>query len=126
MKKFTTLAISTGAAGMLAELAQKHQITRKKLAEKMIEFFYRTGHDPEDLKIEGSAGAIKKLDRRLVSFIRTQEKEKLQPMLDELTLVAQNLRQLMEEAPTKKQLQQIVDNQRALKTIVENAMNKPG
>ncbi len=90
----------------------------------MILYFYRTGHDPEDLKVEGSTEAIKKLDKRLISFIRTQEKEKLAPMLEEIGLANKQLHAFMEQAPSKDQLRQIVENQKKLKSMFEEIMSK--
>ena len=124
MEKITTISVSQGAGDKFSEIAEKYHIPKKEMFERMVEFFYRTGHDPEDFKIEGSADAIKRLDKRLISFIRTQEKEKLTPMLEEMALANRQFQEFFVEAPNKNQLQQIVDNQRKLKELFEEFLKK--
>lgn len=124
MEKPTTFAVNQDSGKKLRELAKKYNTSAKDFAQKMILYFYRTGHDPEDLKVEGSTEAIKKLDKRLISFIRTQEKEKLAPMLEEIGLANKQLHTFMEQAPSKDQLRQIVENQKKLKSMFEEIMSK--
>ena len=124
MIKYKHIAIGEEAHRKLHEIVEKSNKSTKDFTESIIEFFYRTGHDPEDFKIEGSADAIKRLDKRLISFIRTQEKEKLTPMLEEMAMANRQFQEFFAEAPNKNQLQQIVDNQRKLKELFEEFLKK--
>jgi hypothetical protein len=64
--------------------------------------------------VENTAAAIKALDHHLISFIRTQEKEKLNPLLDELSVIARQLSAFLGDYATKENVdscaKQIVDN----------------
>ena len=60
----------------------------------MIQYFKATKADPRDPKADNPTDAIKALDRRLVSFIRQQEKEQLRPIADELKLISQKVYEL--------------------------------
>lgn len=68
----------------------------------MVEYFDSTGLNPEE-KIKSTAGELSKLRNTMVSFIRTQEEKKLDPIMqsiDELTGTLLNF--LKHEALNKK------------------------
>ncbi len=54
-----------------------------KLVEKMILYFKRTGIDPDDLKNESPTHRIQQLDKRMVSFLKAQERDILKPLRQE-------------------------------------------
>ena len=52
------------------------------LIESMILYFKRTGINPMDGIKENPSSMIKVLDKRIVSFLRVQERDILKPMRD--------------------------------------------
>ncbi|MDF4221077.1 BfmA/BtgA family mobilization protein [Maribacter sp. M208] len=54
------------------------------LVEAMITYFKRTGINPRDAINESPSTMIKALDKRIVSFLRVQERDILKPMRDEV------------------------------------------
>lgn len=73
------------------KLARSYDLSNKEMLETMIHFFKVTQMDPRHVTSTSAADAIKALDRRLISFIRQQEKEQLRPMKDELALITRKL-----------------------------------
>lgn len=122
-EKLTTFTISERSGKKLRELSKKYNTSHKAYLELIIEFFHRTGHDPENLKIEGSAEAIKILDKRLISFIRQQEKDILLPMRNSFELLNQAFFIFKKEAPKSGDLQQIVKNQKVLNEKFDKILN---
>ena len=76
------------------KLAQQHGLTNKALLAAMVQYFKATKADPRDPKADNPTDAIKALDRRLISFIKQQEKEQLRPIKDELILISRKLYEL--------------------------------
>lgn len=124
MKEHTTQAVPIGAAKKLAELAEKYKTDKKDLIGKMIEFFYRTGHNPQDFKMEGSAAAIKTLDKRVVSFFREQENQILKPMRAVLETLELTLLEFRKESPTAKHFDQLLGNQKLLNTKFDEILEE--
>lgn len=90
----TTLSVDKITAEELGRLAKSYGLTKKALIVAMIQYFKATKADPRDPKADNPTDAIKALDRRLVSFIRQQEKEQLRPIADELKLISQKVYEL--------------------------------
>lgn len=76
------------------KLAQQYGLTNKALLAAMVQYFTATKADPRDHKTDNPTDAIKALDRRLISFIKQQEKEQLRPIKDELVLISRKLYEL--------------------------------
>jgi len=76
------------------KLAQQYRLNNKGLLAAMVQYFKATKADPRDPKADNPTDAIKALDRRLISFIRQQEKEQLRPIKDELILISRKLYEL--------------------------------
>lgn len=90
----TTLSLERTTVEQLDRLAKQYGLTKKGLVEAMIQYFQATKADPRDHKTENPTDAIKALDRRLISFIKQQEKEQLRPIKDELVLISRKLYEL--------------------------------
>jgi hypothetical protein len=76
----------------------------KEFVEKMIDYFHETGLDPKD-KIKSVPGELSKLRNTLVSFIKEQEKTKLNPILNKLDDITDfTVKFSKEEAVTKQDL----------------------
>ncbi|WP_461102974.1 BfmA/BtgA family mobilization protein [Spirosoma koreense] len=71
-------------------LADQYGLTNKALLEAMISYFKATKADPRDAKADNPTDAIKALDKRLISFIRQQEKQILKPMHDNMAALHNN------------------------------------
>jgi hypothetical protein len=71
-------------------MATSYGLTNKALLETMIRYFQATKADPRDPKADNPTDAIKALDKRLISFIRQQEKQILKPMHDNMQVLHSN------------------------------------
>ena len=80
------------------KLAKSYDMTNKDLFGAMVRYFNATKADPRDPKADNPTDAIKALDRRLISFIKQQEKEQLRPIKDELILISRKLYELDDPA----------------------------
>jgi phosphoenolpyruvate-protein kinase (PTS system EI component) len=80
------------------KLAKTYKLTNKDLFSAMIRYFQATKADPRDPKTDNPTDAIKALDRRLISFIKQQEKEQLRPIKDELILISRKLYEMDDPA----------------------------
>ena len=60
------------------------------LVENMIRYFKRTGINPKDALNENPSAMIKVLDRRIVSFLKVQERDILKPVRDEVYMNGKN------------------------------------
>lgn len=94
--------ISLTSHQTLTTLAAKKDRSLKDFLEQCIQYFKITELDPKEIDADGIRVEIKKLDRRVVSFFKTQEKEKIAPILDELSIISKGITQSLAVAPTKK------------------------
>jgi uncharacterized protein (DUF39 family) len=60
------------------------------LVESMIRYFKRTGINPKDALNENPSAMIKVLDKRIVSFLKVQERDILKPVRDEVYMNGKN------------------------------------
>ncbi|GMN06313.1 hypothetical protein MTsPCn5_17020 [Croceitalea sp. MTPC5] len=60
------------------------------LTEAMIRYFKRTGINPKDAINENPSTMIKILDKRIVSFLKVQERDILKPLKDEVYMNSKN------------------------------------
>lgn len=128
MDKLTTFAVNQAAGAKLRELAKKYNTSSKDFAQKMIDYFYHTGHDPEDFKHEGSTDALKRLekkmkdmDRHIISFIKTQEKDMLIPAIERIELSTKLLKEFLGNGATEDHIGQLAGNQKLLRDILIDA-----
>lgn len=94
----TTLSIDRATADELGRMASSYGLSKKALIVAMLRYFKATKADPRDPKADNPTDAIKALDRRLISFIRQQEKEQLRPIKDELILISRKLYEMDDPA----------------------------
>ena len=80
------------------KLGKAYKLTNKDLFSVMVRYFQATKADPRDPKTDNPTDAIKALDRRLISFIKQQEKEQLRPIKDELILISRKLYEMDDPA----------------------------
>jgi len=68
----------------LKKLAREYNRNIGKFTEEMILYFQKTGTDPQAIKGKNATEMIKVIDRRIVSFFKTQESEILYPIHNQL------------------------------------------
>jgi hypothetical protein len=86
-----SLSVSAGTHQQLERLGDKFGLSHKDLIAVMAQYFTVTKTDPRDTKADLPDVALKKmaqkvdtLDKRMIGFIREQEKELLKPILSEV------------------------------------------
>lgn len=79
MKK-KSIIINVNSHKELKKLAEEHNKPIGKFTEEMILFFKKTGNDPSVINGKSASEMIKVIDRRIVSFFKTQERDLLHPM----------------------------------------------
>jgi hypothetical protein len=86
-----SLSVSAGTHQQLERLGDKFGLSHKDLIAVMAQYFTVTKVDPRDTKADVPDVALKKmaqkvdtLDKRMIGFIREQEKELLKPILSEV------------------------------------------
>jgi hypothetical protein len=111
---------------MLNELKTIHDMDKKKIVQLCIRYIYKNKINPENIKPTDSAAELKALRNSLVGFIKTQEKEKLDPILQKLDYVIEKLNKApstplnssnLNTNPTADQFKSLVE---AYKKLVDN------
>lgn len=97
-KKDKQIAISPALFTEFERMADSYGLTNKALLEAMLNYFRATKADPRDPKADNPTDAIKALDKRLIGFIREQEKKILRPLSDDVQVLT---RLLQEDVPRK-------------------------
>lgn len=75
-----SVLISTYHHNELKKLSEAFGLSYYKLVEEMISYFKKTGINPKESKNENPAKALKELDKRMVSFLKVQERDILKPL----------------------------------------------
>jgi len=94
------IAIAPALFGEFERMAESYGLTNKGLLEAMMRYFKATKADPREPKADNPTDAIKALDKRLISFIRQQEKDILRPIQDEMKLTGDELYGLKDTVET--------------------------
>ncbi|AUD07088.1 BfmA/BtgA family mobilization protein [Spirosoma pollinicola] len=84
MQKYKTISIEPDTFEAFSRMADSYKLTNKGLVEAMLLYFQATKADPRDPKADNPTDAIKALDKRLISFIKEQEKKTLNPIKEAL------------------------------------------
>ena len=104
--KYKTIRIYDATFKGLDKLCTKYNITKTELTESMCNYFIKTGIDPNDPTDVTSE--VKKLKNQLISFIRTQESEKLNPLIKKQDLLIDRfMNHLDEETITRKYMEKL-------------------
>jgi hypothetical protein len=77
-----------------SKLSDKLSRSKQELFGQMVDYFYKSKKDPADLNDELLKKELGQGINRIISFIKTQEKEALSPMLADLAQLQRNLNQL--------------------------------
>ncbi|MDT0295179.1 BfmA/BtgA family mobilization protein [Mesonia ostreae] len=68
----------------LKKLSEAFGLNFYKLIEEMIIYFKKTGINPSDPKNENPSKGLRELDKRMVSFLKVQERDILKPLRQEV------------------------------------------
>lgn len=77
-----------------SKLSEKLGRSKQELFGQMVDYFYKSKKDPADLNDELLKKELGQGINRIISFIKTQEKEALSPMLADLAQLQRTLIQL--------------------------------
>ena len=88
MPKYKTVNASEHDFAVFEQLANSYGLSNTALFAAMVTYFKVTKADPRDPKSDNPTDAIKALDKRLVSFIKEQEKKLLIPMKEAVFNIA--------------------------------------
>lgn len=98
-----SLSVSTGIHQQLVRMGEKYSLSHKELIGVMVQYFAVTKADPRHPKADLPDVALKKmaekvdgLDKRLIGFIREQEKDLLKPILSEVRAMRTQIGQVSE------------------------------
>lgn len=83
-EKIHHVVASGGTFAEFERMAQSYGLTNKGLLEVMVAYFKVSKADPRDPKADNPTDAIKALDRRIIGFIKEQEKRTLNPIKEVL------------------------------------------
>lgn len=80
-----------------SKLSEKLGRSKQELFGQMVDYFYKSKKDPVDLNDELLKKELGQGINRIISFIKTQEKEALSPMLADLAQLQRALSQLSQQ-----------------------------
>ena len=80
MATYKTISVSEDTFKEFERMADSYGLTNKGLVEAMLTYFKVSKADPRNPQADNPTDAIKALDKRIVSFIKEQEKKILIPM----------------------------------------------
>lgn len=136
-----SLSVSVGTHRQLERLGEKFDLSHRDLIGAMVEYFIVTKADPRDTKGDVPDVALKKLtqkvdglDKRMIGFIRAQEKDLLKPILAEVRALHTRIEQAsgpageLTPAELEEQLTSVVEAMQTLlrvsfrAALVDNAL----
>lgn len=106
-----SIVLSGAGHEIIRQLAKKNGMTIGEFTAAMGYYFRETGQDPREVKGQNSAAAIQALSKKVGAFIRSQETEKLQPLLDELSLIAKSLTGFLNDYARQEQIKKVLQGQ---------------
>jgi hypothetical protein len=109
-EKNSTVAISPDVAKKLDIFCRDKGITKKDFISLSLHYFDRFGINPAEH--ESPTAELEKIRKRLdqvIAFIRTQEKEKLNPMFEAITTTEARIKTDLDTITKKENLQALID-----------------
>ena len=79
-----SIIINQKAHKELTKISNEHNCSYGSLVESMIYYFKRTGINPNNAINENPSTMVKALDKRIVSFLKVQERDILKPLRSEV------------------------------------------
>ena len=114
------IALNEKAHEEVKKLANIFNLHIGEFVEHSIMYFKKTGINPSNADNESPIKAIKELDKhigQIVGFIRTLEKEKLNPLLEHLLIISKQLDDTIKKLPTTEHFKKVIDG---VNILIEN------
>lgn len=92
-----SIIINHKAHKELSKISEAFNCSYGSLVESMIYYFKKTGINPKDAVNENPSIAVKALDRRIVSFLKVQERDILKPLRNEVYQYNKNQNKIASE-----------------------------
>ncbi len=105
------IAIDGQAHKEAKALSKTLELELGKFVQHITAYFRKTGIDPSKSDNESPLKAIKELEKRVgqvVSFIKTQEQEKLNPLFEQLIFLTRKLDETMQKLPASERFDQVI------------------
>ncbi len=122
-----TIAIDENTHKEAKKLSQTHDLDLGELVHHCIMYFKKTGINPGEAENESPYKAIKELDKHIgqvVAFIRTQEQEKLNPLLEHLIIISRQLDDTIKILPTAERFNEVMKNVTAHANLLKSNHQK--
>lgn len=97
-----TIAVNEQTHKEAKALCKNLGINLGEFVKSSTHYFKRTGIDPSKSDNESPHKVVKELERRIgqvIAFIKTQERDKLNPLLEHLVILSRALEDTLEKAP---------------------------
>lgn len=97
-----SIAVSEHVHKEVKTLCKTLELTIGEFVKSSAHYFKRTGIDPSKSDNESPHKVVKELERRIgqvIAFIKTQETDKLNPLLEHLVILSRALEDTLEKAP---------------------------
>ena len=88
-RRYKSIDVAPETHEAFTRMAEEYGMSNKDLLACMVQYFNVSKADPRNPKADNPTDAIKALDKRIISFIRQQEKEQLRPMASDLQTLLQ-------------------------------------
>jgi len=102
MAKYETLNITPKSKTSIDKLANKFEMSKVDLVEKMVFYFEKTGLNPQDVKVLTVAEELNKFRDTIISFMRKQEKDFILPTFGKMDTLIVRMKEYIDiEAPRR-------------------------
>lgn len=102
MAKYETLNVNPKSKISIDKLANKFEMSKVDLVEKMVFYFEKTGLNPQDVKVLTVAEELNKFRDIIISFMRKQEKDFILPTFGKMDTLIVRMKEYIDiEAPRR-------------------------
>ncbi len=120
--KYKTIRIYESDFEKLNTFCERYKLSKTELIEAFIMFFEKTDLDPREPT--NATKEISKMKNQLISFIRTQEKDKLNPLVKKQDLLIEEFSKLVRDEFVTKSF--MIELATKLGNSIVNKLNKNG
>lgn len=97
-EKYIRVLMRRSTHKVLVSISKKFDIPNIDLLDNTLLFLHKSGFDPKEIDVTSPAAEVKKLRSTVISFMKTQEKEILFPMVNKLDGAVSILVEFLKEA----------------------------
>ena len=120
----TTIAIDGRTHKEAKTLCKTLGFNLGELVQHSVQYFKKTGIDPSKADSESPHKVVKELEKRigqLVAFIKTQEQEKMNPLLENLIILKHQMEDILKKLPQAERFETaITTGNKAIILLIEN------